>query len=87
MFLFLVGSIQNTKAPAVGHVHDDLLGRTGGIGVLGERGQEFIQLRLHLIVQAQLCVQLLVIAEHLQFVLHDGSQIDLGVADALGFCT
>ena len=83
VFLFLVGSIQNTKAPAVGHVHDDLLGRTGGIGILRECSQEFVQLRLHLVVQAQLCVKIFVVAEHLQLVLHDGSQIDLGVADAL----
>ena len=49
---FLLGRVQYAKAPAVGHIHDDLLGRTGGIRILGECGQELVQLGLDFIVQA-----------------------------------
>ena len=42
-----------------------------------------MQLGLHLLVEAQFRVKSLIIVYHLQTVLHDGGQIDLGVADAL----
>ena len=63
---------------------DDLLEGAGRVSALRDIHQEFVQLRAHLLVHAQTGVQVLVIAEHLDLVLHEGGGVDLGVADALG---
>ena len=63
---------------------DGLFERPGGVGALGDIHQELIQLGPHLLVDAKPGVQVLVVAEHLDLVLHDGGGVDLGVADTLG---
>ena len=60
-----------------------LFERAGGVGALGDVHQEFIQLGAHLFIHAQAGVEVFVIAEHLQLVLHHGGYVDLRVADAL----
>ena len=63
---------------------DDLFEGAGGIGALGDVDEELVELRTHLLVHPEAGVEVFVVAEHLNFVLHEGGGLDLGVADALG---
>ena len=63
---------------------NDLFEGAGGVGALGDIHQELIQLGPHLLVHPKAGVEVLIIPERLDLVLHDGGRVDLGVADALG---
>ena len=61
---------------------NDLFEGAGGVGALGDIHQELIQLGPHLLVHPKAGVEIFIIPERLDLVLHDGGRVDLGVADA-----
>ncbi len=78
-FLFLLFQLCPVLFPVGFRLVDDLLEGAGGVSTLGNVDEEFVELGPHLLIHPKPGVEVLVVVEHLDLVLHQSGGLYLGV--------